>query len=167
MGQPSVTYYHWKNLYCLAYLITRHRGGISFTFASSEKSLTHPAVQSPCTETSGPSSVPCIEKAPDCALLVHTCTTTIGCTHQVGCTHQADGQSRPTKPLTHFRLLLENIGYTQWLLLLPFSVYAGTVSKFQKRNVPFFETTVRVGQPSVIYYQRKKLALPNISYYSS
>ena len=38
MGQSSVIYYYWKNWHCLAYLITGHRGGISFTIAQSEKS---------------------------------------------------------------------------------------------------------------------------------
>ena len=46
------------------------------------------------------------------------------------------------------------IDYTQWLLLLLFSVRANTMSKL-KRNVPLSKTTVRMGQSSVIYYYWK------------
>ena len=57
------------------------------------------------------------------------------------------------------------ISYTQWLLLLLFSVHTSTMSKLRKENVPLSETIVRMGHSSVIcYYWKKKLVLPDISY---
>ena len=38
--------------------------------------------------------------------------------------------------LTHFWLLSENIGYTQWLLLFTVSVFASAMSKLQKEMYP-------------------------------
>ena len=57
----------------------------------------------------------------------------------------------------------ENVGYTEWLLLLLFSAHADTMSELQKEIVSLSETAVRMGH-SCSSLLLEKLEPPDISY---